>query len=58
MADSLCSIEERDRIEREVDLRSFAEEHDLAIGEARQIIREAGTDKRRADKLAHRTKKW
>ena len=41
-----------------IDLRAFAEEHDLAIGEAQQVIQESGGDRQTADKLAHRLKKW
>jgi hypothetical protein len=44
--------------ESELDPQAFAKRHDLAIGEARQIIREAGCDRAKAEALAHRMKKW
>lgn len=40
------------------DPHMFAEKHDLAVGEARQIILEAGCDMEKAEALAHRMKKW
>jgi hypothetical protein len=40
------------------DIRAFAEEHDLAIGEARRIVQEAECDRNAADRLANRLKKW
>jgi hypothetical protein len=40
------------------DLLAFAEEHDLAIGEAREILEEAGCDRSAADRIANRQKKW
>jgi hypothetical protein len=45
-------------VEDGFDIRAFAEEHDLAIGEARQILEEAGCDRNTADRLANRLKKW
>jgi hypothetical protein len=50
--------EDREIEEGSFDLRAFAEEHDLAVGEARQIVEEAGCDRRTADRLANRLKKW
>ena len=50
--------EDREADERGFDLRTFAEEHDLAIGEARQILQEAGCDRDAAVRLANRMKKW
>lgn len=59
MAENSWSGDERGGQEESgFDLDSFAEEHDIALGEARQIVREAGCDRTRADKLAHRMKKW
>jgi hypothetical protein len=43
---------------RRVDLTAFADRHDIAIGEAREIISLAGADLQRADTLANRAKKW
>jgi len=43
---------------RSVDLVAFADRHDIAIGEAREIISLAGADLQRADTLANRAKKW
>ena len=50
--------EDREADERGLDLRTFAEEHDLAIGEAREILQEAGCDRDAAVRLANRMKKW
>lgn len=59
MAENLWCMGERDGAEEsDFDPRAFAERHDLAIGEARQIILEAGCDPEKADALAHRMKKW
>jgi hypothetical protein len=56
----VCDTMHRVREARDegIDLRAFAEEHDLAIGEARQIIQQSASDRQKADKLAHRMKKW
>jgi hypothetical protein len=53
-----CTSECGEAEESEFDPQAFAERHDLAIGEARQIILEAGCDRAKAEALAHRMKKW
>lgn len=59
MTENTCCVSEYDGAEEsEFDPQAFAERHDLAIGEARQIILEAGCDKAKAEALAHRMKKW
>jgi hypothetical protein len=59
MAENLGCMSERDGAEEsEFDPQAFAERHDLAIGEARQIILEAECDPAKAEALAHRMKKW
>ena len=58
MTENLGCVSERGGEESEFDPRTFADKHDLAIGEARQIILEAGCDLAKAEALAHRMKKW
>lgn len=59
MTENLWCVSEHDaQAESEFDPQAFAERHDLAIGEARQIILEAGCDRAKAEALAHRMKKW
>ena len=57
MAESDKTIDEVQDVD-DLDLNAFAKRHDLAIGEARQIIQDAGCDRTTADRLAHRRKKW
>jgi hypothetical protein len=59
MTENLWCVSECDEAEGvDLDLQAFAERHDLAVGEARQIILEAGCDRAKAEALAHRMKKW
>ena len=58
MAEPCWTASEGGEVEDVFDVRAFAEEHDLAIGEARQILEEAGCDRNTADRLANRLKKW